>query len=149
MRTFAFVLATLAFAVLAPLAAHSGQNGLYTMTPAGEEAIRLNTQTGAVSLCHRRDESWVCEAVADDHVDLQRESARLKLENEELRAEVIRLKKDVRRAEQQLSINGREPIGPAPSEKTIDEMMTVLEKMMRRFQEMVESLERRPPQKQL
>lgn len=149
MRTVVFVLAMVAFAPLAPLTAHSGQNGPYTMTPAGDATIRLNTQTGAVSLCHRRNESWVCEAVDDNHIDLQREAARLKWENEALRAEVIELKKDVRRAEQKLSEGRQDRIDPTPGKETVDEMMAVLEKMIRRFQDMVDSLEQGPTPKQL
>lgn len=149
MRMLALVLTVIVFSLLTPPAAYSTESGLYTMTPAGGAVIRLNTRTGAVSLCHSNDESWVCEAMPDDHIDLQRQTARLKKENETLRAEIVRLEKEVGRARQQMSEKKQDHLRLAPSEETVDEMMTVLEKMVRRFQDMVDSLEKTPPQKQL
>lgn len=149
MRMLALVLTVIVITLLAPPVAYSAESGLYTMTPAGSAVIRLNTRTGAVSLCHSNDESWICEAMPDEHIDLQRETARLKEENETLRAEIIRLEKAVGRTRRQMSEKKQDHMRLAPSEETVDEMMAVLEKMVRRFQDMVDSLEKPTPQKQL
>lgn len=149
MRLVVCVLGVIAAMASAPPAAYSAESGLYTMTPVGSAVIRLNTRTGAVSLCHGSDESWTCEAMPDDHIDLQREAARLKKENKTLRAEITRLEQEARRTRQQLSEKNRDHMRLVPSEETVDEMMAALEKMVRRFQEMVDSLGKTPPEKQL
>ena len=149
MRLLAGVFGVVATMLLVPSAAHAAESGLYTMTPVGSAVIRLNTQTGAVSLCRGSDESWICEAMPDDHIDLQRETARLRDENEALRAEIAQLKKEAGRTRQQMSEEKQDYMRLAPSEETVDEMMAALEQMVRRFQEMVDSLGKTPPEKQL
>ena len=66
MRLLICVLGVIAAMASAPPAAYSAESGLYTMTPVGSAVIRLNTRTGAVSLCHGSDESWICKAMPDD-----------------------------------------------------------------------------------
>ena len=40
--------------------------GRYAMTPAGDGFLRLDTATGAVSICRQKLDAWTCEGVADD-----------------------------------------------------------------------------------
>jgi len=39
--------------------------GRYTMSPVEGGFLRLDTETGAIALCTRRNETWSCEPVAD------------------------------------------------------------------------------------
>ena len=40
--------------------------GRYTMSPVDNGFVRLDTETGAMSLCGRRDAKWVCEPMDDE-----------------------------------------------------------------------------------
>lgn len=82
------------FAVLAlgPAAAQSQpptaldqRDGRYSMTPTAEGFLRLDTRTGAVSLCRATPSGPECRAGADERDALQAEIDRLSKENEELR----------------------------------------------------------------
>ncbi|MGI9383503.1 MAG: hypothetical protein ACR2PO_10140 [Methyloligellaceae bacterium] len=77
------VLTTLLLTLPAP--AHSQEAGRYTMAPSGNGIVRLDSQTGAVSICGERFKRWVCRSVADDKHALQREIDRLTEENGTLR----------------------------------------------------------------
>lgn len=149
-----------------PPPAQAGDPPRYSMTPVEEGALRLDGRTGAVSLCRAYDAGWACEAVPDAHLDLQREVERLREENAalrkergELRAEIERLESEARQREEadpaakkqdRITPEGESSAsGPAPGEETIEEMMTVLEKMVDRFREMLESLKKHPSEKQL
>lgn len=137
MRTLPLVLAAafvcaagaLTFAATPPES--SGQPGRYTMQPTDGGFLRLDTATGAVSLCSRTTAEFECRPVRDD-LDLQAEIARLDAENKELRAEVKRL-------DDLLGLNGgagREPKKfELPTEKDVDQALSYLERMFKKFRE--------------
>ena len=59
--------------------------GRYTMTTVEGSVWRLDSATGAMSVCGRKLDHWACEAVADDAQALKEEVDRLARENQELR----------------------------------------------------------------
>ena len=59
--------------------------GRYTMIPVGDSVLRLDSATGAVSICGRKLGGWFCESVADDSLALRQEVDRLTRENQELK----------------------------------------------------------------
>ena len=61
------------------------QNGRYTMTPAPNGFLRMDTRSGAVSLCTLRDGNVTCASSADERGALEAEIARLSKENAGLR----------------------------------------------------------------
>ncbi|MDE2578840.1 MAG: hypothetical protein KGL46_08560 [Hyphomicrobiales bacterium] len=63
-----------------------GENGRYSMTPAPDGFLRLDTRTGAVSLCKVENGSARCQAAADERSALQDEIDRLSRENARLSA---------------------------------------------------------------
>ena len=107
--------------------------GRYRMTPAeGGAFLRLDTQTGAMSVCQRKDGRWACEAVPD--------------ERRALESEIDRLKSEVKRLEELLALpdpgtpDGKraQRSGPKlslPSEEDIDRAMDYAQRMMRKFKE--------------
>lgn len=132
----------------APAVAAPDQPGRYEMSRVRDGILRLDTATGAVSVCRSEDDEWTCQGVSDPQLDLQREVDRLRRENDALRAELERdAEKDAPRPpettdkKQDRLVPEAEP--EMQVEETIDQMMTVFEKMMRRFREMVESYENR------
>lgn len=61
------------------------QNGRFTMTPAGDGFLRLDTRSGAVSFCTVKDGAAQCRSSADERGALEAEVGRLAAENSRLR----------------------------------------------------------------
>ena len=134
MHTPRILFSAIALALLVGAAPDADQaGGRYRMTPAeGGAFLRLDTQTGAVSVCQRKDGRWACEAVPD--------------ERRALETEIDRLKSEVRRLEELLALpdpgtpDGKraQRSGPKlslPSEEDIDRAMDYAQRMMRKFKE--------------
>ena len=51
--------------------------------------LRLDTRTGAVSLCAKKDAGWACNAVPDERAALENEIARLQRENGALKKDML------------------------------------------------------------
>ena len=124
---------------VSPLVTHASGSGSgrYTMHKADDGFVRLDTQTGRVSLCQKDDGGWACKTMDDAVQPIEQELARLKAENEKLRAEVKRLDEiaglDGQRKDRQLRL---------PSEKEIDGALNYLDRMIRKFRERFKQFER-------
>lgn len=126
----------------------------YSMMPAeGGGFIRLDTQTGAMDLCRNTDGNWTCRPVNEQTSSLTEEIKRLKAENERLQTENKHLQ------------GFAFPKGPAdtvpqpptseprgqfqlPSEEDVDQALTYLQRMFRKFKDKMEELEKetkKPP----
>ena len=84
-REFALLACLTTLLVAQPAPVQSQEAGRYTMVPSGNGIVRLDSQTGAVSICGERFSRWVCQSVADDALALQREIDRLTEENARLK----------------------------------------------------------------
>ncbi len=62
----------------------SGENGRFQMTPAPNGFLRLDTRTGAVSVCTLTGAAAECRAAADDRAALMDEVERLTKRNADL-----------------------------------------------------------------
>jgi hypothetical protein len=51
--------------------------------------VRLDTQTGAVSLCSQKPVGWACEAAPEDRAAFENEIARLQTENSALKKDIL------------------------------------------------------------
>ena len=51
--------------------------------------LRLDTRTGAVSLCAKQAAGWACNAVPDERAALENEIARLQRENGALKKDML------------------------------------------------------------
>jgi len=126
--------------------AQSDRAGRYTMKPVdGGGLIRLDTQTGAMSLCTPKDTQWSCREMAESGKELREDIDRLRVENRQLRDEVRRLK--------DLQPPGHEAKGPPerpgsrlqlPSEEDVDRAMTYLQRIFRKFREKLKEFEEEP-----
>jgi len=134
MHTPRILFSAIALVLLVGAAPDADQaGGRYRMTPAeGGAFLRLDTQTGAMSVCQRKDGRWACEAVPD--------------ERRALETEIDRLKSEVKRLEELLALpdpgtpDGKraQRSGPKlslPSEEDIDRAMDYAQRMMRKFKE--------------
>jgi hypothetical protein len=138
-------LLVLAFVALAPsVQAQTGpdsENGRYTFSQVADGMLRLDTRTGAVSLCAKKDAGWACNAVPDERAALENEIARLQRENGALKKDMLArglpLPGGVASAPsaQQRELNLKVPL---PSDAEIDRVMSAFEKMWRRIVDMVQ-----------
>lgn len=119
--------------------------GRYTMAPADGGFARLDTETGAMSLCTRKSGQWACEEMPDATRDLRKENDRLSLENKELKA-------DIRRMEEMLGLGddkkdsekrAERPGGrlQLPSEEDVDKALGYIERMFKKFRDKMKQFE--------
>lgn len=146
-RTVAGLGLLVALVCWAPPADAAGQSGRYTMTPTDDGALRLDTRTGAVSACGHDNGAWTCRAVADDHLDAQKETDRLATENRALvkenralEVEIERLKKSAATAPRETDEKASGDRSWLPNERDVARVVAHLQEMMRRFRDMLESL---------
>src|SRR5580693_9110834 len=64
------------------------ENGRYALSPVADGVIRLDTRTGAVSICSNSGAGWACYTVPDERAALDAEIGRLQADNEKLRAQL-------------------------------------------------------------
>ncbi len=74
---------------LAEDAAPEDDAGRYMFSKVAEGFVRLDTQTGEVSLCGRRTVGWACQAVPEDRAVFENEIARLRRENAALKKDIL------------------------------------------------------------
>ena len=135
----AIVVSAIALALLIAAAPDTdpAAGGRYKITPTeGGAFLRLDTHTGAMSACQRKDGKWACEAVPDDRRALE--------------TEIERLSAEVKRLEELLALpdpgnpdskdKRAERSGPRfqlqlPSEADVDRAMDYVERMMRKFKD--------------
>ena len=147
MRSLPLLLAAfvLAFGFPAPAAhaqsAPESENGRFSFSPVSDGMLRLDTRSGQVSLCARKDAGWACNAVPDERSALESEIARLQRENGTMKKDMfargLPLPAGVSgsASDRQRELNVTVPL---PSDAEIDRMMTAFEKMWRRLVEIVQ-----------
>lgn len=119
--------------------------GRYTMSPAdGGGFIRLDTETGQMSHCLRREGDWACREMGDPGRGLGGEVERLRAENQRLRGEIRQMEEIMLgqgRGEKGSEPRSGKPELTLPSEKDIDEAMSYAQRMLRKFREKLKELE--------
>ena len=117
------------------------ENGRYTFSQVPDGMLRLDTRTGAVSLCAKKEAGFACNTVPDERLALENEIARLQRENGALKKDMLArglpLPGGVASATsaQQRELNLKVPL---PSDAEIDRVMSAFEKMWRRIVDMVQ-----------
>ncbi len=115
----------------------------FTMTPTEGGFVRLDTETGAVSICTRRDGAWACEPIPEERQALSREIERLQNENKLLQDELRRSGPAPGVAAPD-SGAGDPPVPKErfelPTEKDIDQAFDYLEGIIRKFRDRMKQL---------
>jgi hypothetical protein len=145
MHTPRILFSAIALALLVGAAPDADQaGGRYRMTPAeGGAFLRLDTQTGAMSVCQRKGRQMGLRGCA-------------RRAPERWRTEIDRLKSEVRRLEELLALpdpgtpDGKraQRSGPKlslPSEEDIDRAMDYAQRMMRKFKERMREFQGQRP----
>lgn len=137
------VLALAATSAAAQGAAPDAENGRFSFNQVPEGLLRLDTRTGQVSLCSKREAGWACQVVPDERAVLESEVARLQAENGALKKEMI-----ARGVPLPGPTTGAPPkVRPEvelrlPSDAELDRVMTFMEKAWRRLLDMVDEMQR-------
>lgn len=117
-------------------------SGRYTMSPTDEGVVRLDTHTGAMALCQRKDGVWACEDMGDSQRALVGELDKLKAENKSLRDEVEHLEETLGLNAQAGAPSPRTKLA-LPSEEDVDKAFDYLERMLNKLQDRMEKLEKK------
>lgn len=126
----------LAFVLFAASPCYAGEDpGRYIMTTVGDSVWRLDSATGAMSVCGQKLDHWACESVADDSLALKAEVDRLTRENGELKDKLTK-------AEEKEAEAGPLPANPSTQFPglALDEMSDFVNKMIRSLQDLVREL---------
>src|SRR5262245_10193234 len=143
--TRSVIVLAVAFAALASAAqaqpVPDTENGRYTFSQVADGMLRLDTRSGAVSICAKKESGWACNLVPDERQALENEIARLQRENGTLKKDMLArglpLPNGVASAPSvgdQRELNLRVPL---PSDADIDRAMSVFEKAWRRLVEIM------------
>ncbi len=120
-------------------------SGRYSMAPAGDGFVRLDTETGAMALCSRKNGNWACEPMPEVNDERRQTIERLEAENKAL-------KEDLRRADEALGLGDPRKEAEAkrpctqghlelPSEQDVDKAFDYFERMLKKFRERMRQLE--------
>ena len=139
------------------------ENGRYTLSPVADGVIRLDTRTGAVSICSSSGAGWACYSVPDERAALDAEIGRLQADNEKSRGELEKLKAELaareptvtgkideplpktdslKKAEPKVAEGERKIEIPLPSDRDMDRVMSFLEQAWRRLVEMANRMQK-------
>jgi hypothetical protein len=121
-------------------------DGRYIYNRVQDGFVRLDTRTGQVSLCGRRNIGWTCEAIPEERAALESEIARLQSDNATLKKELLSrglplpgtLKPDA----QPPVAKNREPELKLPNSADIERMMSFVENVWRRMVEMIKNVQK-------
>ena len=121
--------------------------GRFVMQPVDDGFLRMDSETGAMSMCMRKAGAFACEAIPDDRGAAKepaaKEQERLAAENQLLRAEIKRLEEmlglgDKPGGERQAR---RGPKFELPSEEDVDKAIGYIERMVKKFRDRMKDFE--------
>jgi hypothetical protein len=124
-------------AVSGPKAEEGG--GRYSMTPTPNGVVRLDTQTGAMSLCTGSTGQWSCQDMNDSQRTLVAEIDKLRADNKSLRDQVNQMDHNLG-----LNDNGLDAPKPKftlPTEQDVDKAFDYLETMAKKIHERLDRLQ--------
>lgn len=117
--------------------------GRYIMQTVDGGFLRMDTETGAMSMCLKRGATFACDAVADERT-ASKEVDRLAIENRELKAEIKRLEHLLGLGEAAPKGDKHARRGPKfelPSEDEVDKALSYFDRMLKKFRERMKDFE--------
>ncbi len=115
------------------------EGGRFSMSPAPNGVIRLDTQTGAMALCTGAAGQWSCQDMNDSQRTLIAEIDKLRAENKSLKDQVDQM-------DQNLGLNddgggSAKPKFKLPTEEDVDRAFDYLEAMAKKIHERLGKLQ--------
>jgi len=126
-------------------AANSGQAGRFSMQATENGMLRLDTQTGAVSICTFRDDSWSCARIDDDSEALDARLREMTGENRKLHDEIARLRSELEARPADGTAEPGNSRSAIPNEEELEKAFSFLERMLKKFKGLVEDLDEKSP----
>ena len=124
------VLIPAALVSLVAASAFSGETDRYRLEKSANGYVRMDTQTGAMSICEERSGQLVCKMAADERVAFQDEVDRLQTSVKALDERVAKL-------ENSLSARLESTL---PSEEDFNKTMSYMERFLRGFMDIVKDM---------
>lgn len=121
-----------ALASLVAASAWSGEVDRYRLEKSANGYVRMDTQTGAMSICEERDGQLVCRMAADERGAFQDEIDRLQ-------SSVKALDERVAKLENSLSARIESTL---PTEEEFEKTMGYMERFMRGFMDIVKDMDK-------
>jgi hypothetical protein len=132
------------------------ENGRYALSPVTNGVLRLDTRTGAASICADKGTGWACYAMPDERAALDEEIGRLQKDNEALQAQLAQREASVggktdeplpksdslKKSEPKLAEGEHRLEIPLPSDRDMDRMMGFVEQAWRRLVEMANRMQK-------
>ncbi len=135
---FTSLAACLALMPLVAVSAHANDLERYKLEKSANGYVRMDTQTGAMSICEEKDGQLVCRVAADERTAFQDEIDRLQDRVKSLDERVTRLEGSLtQKLESSL-----------PSEEDFNKTMGYMERFLRSFMGIVKDMEKDEPQPQ-
>ncbi|APY13522.1 hypothetical protein GJU94_01000 [Brucella sp. 10RB9214] len=106
------------------------ENGRYRLEGTETGYVRLDTQTGAISVCTQQKGQLVCKMAAEDRDAYENDIADLQARVKKLEAQVATMGK----------VEGSKA-SALPSEQEFEQSMSYMERFMRRFMDLAKSFE--------
>jgi hypothetical protein len=125
--------------------------GRFSLTPVGSFFLRLDSATGAMSMCGPKDGDYVCETIRDDALALKRQIDHLAGENEAMRLKILSLEAALQAAKAENKAKDAPPPSAAVElpKLDLDQVTALASKIMQRFEEIVRSLKQQEASKEL
>jgi hypothetical protein len=139
------------------------EKGRYALSSVADGVIRLDTRTGAVSVCSNSGTGWACYAMPDERAALDAEIGRLQADNGRIKTELEKLKVELtareptvpgkidealpktdslKKAEPKVAEGERKIEIPLPSDRDMDRVMSFLEQAWRRLVEIANRMQK-------
>jgi hypothetical protein len=131
-----------------PASAQNGppdsEGGRYSFNRVDDGYLRLDQQTGQVSLCTRRSVGWACYPVPDERSALEEEIGRLQKDNAALKKEMLArgIALPGMKLPQTKPDAGADSTLKVPSDTDLDKAMATMERIWRRLVEMVQRVQK-------
>ncbi len=137
MRLFALIVAGAVLGAVPAWAQSAPPAGRYQIAPDEDGFVRLDTETGAMSHCVKRDGSWQCDVLADD-----RSAADARIESLAREVDALTRKVDslAEQLEKSVSKESGTTAGVPPQDPEFDQALSFAERLMQRFFDMVRQL---------
>jgi len=131
MRQATATLALIALVLPAGLA-QAEDTTRYRLERTDDGYVRMDTETGAMSICKERGEQLVCRLAADAQSAFDDEAAALQKRIDALEDRVAALEKEL----------GARVSSALPSDEEVDKTLGIMERFFRRFMDMVQDFEK-------
>lgn len=134
----------LAAPALAQNAPPDSDNGRYSFSSVSDGMLRLDSRTGQVSLCSKREAGWACQIVPDERAALETEIGRLQSENAALKKEMIArgIPLPAGMSKPESATKSDELSLKLPSDADLERVMSFFEKAWRRLMQVIQSTQR-------